>query len=229
LQPGGIKALGEYTADQLSDALAQRVGPTDVIDRKRLYSYLQASGASPLDLADPEAAAWIASQIGASAIVFGRLTLLESKLRLSSDLIRVEDAKRLGSSKIDFLLTDQLKQLLSKPFFWPASADVVMACAPGANADFFKAAGLTMPTCIHCPNPDYNDAARKARFQGNLKFDVVVDELGRAKRITAIKADKNGLTARAIDAIRGWKFKPAMRDGKPVTVCVCIEVVFRLF
>jgi protein TonB len=86
-----------------------------------------------------------------------------------------------------------------------------------------------MPTCIHCPNPDYNDEARKARFQGNLKFDVVVDELGRAKRIAVIRGDENGLTARAIDAIRGWKFKPAMRNGQAVTVCVPIEVVFRLF
>src|SRR5690349_15392733 len=98
LQQGGFRALGEDVADQLSNTLEQKVGSAGVIDRKRLYSYLQDSGSTPLDLADPEAAAWIASQIGASAIVFGRLTPSEDKLRLSLDLIRVDDGKHLGSS-----------------------------------------------------------------------------------------------------------------------------------
>lgn len=232
LRPGGINALGESLADQLSDAIKEKIGSAAIIDRNKLHSYLQSGGISPFDLADRDVAIWIAGEVGANAIVFGRANLSRNNLVLSIDLTRLGDGKQLGSSKLNLPLNSQLKELATKPLDWPASPDLVVSCISPASgteiADLFKAAGVTVPACIHCPNPDYSDEARKARFQGNLKFDVVVDELGRAKRIAVIRGDENGLTARAIDAIRGWKFKPAMKDGHPVTVCVPIEVVFRL-
>lgn len=230
LRPAGINALGEYLADQLSEVMKQKIGSAAVIDRTKLRSYLQSGGISPFDLADREVAIWIAGEVGANAIVFGKGNLSKENLILSTDLIRLGDRKQLGSSKLNLPLNSQLSEFATKPLDWPTSPEVVVSCGSGTeSAGLFKAAGVTEPACIHCPNPDYNDEARKAGFQGNLKFDVVADELGRAKRIAVIKGDQNGLTARAIDAIRGWKFKPAMKDGHPVTVCVPIEVVFRLF
>lgn len=230
LRPGGINALGEYLADQLSEVMKQKIGSAAVIDRRKLHSYLQSGGISPFDLADRDVAIWIAGEVGANAIVFGKAKVSKENLILSTDLIRLGDRKQLGSSKLSLPLNSQLNEFVTKPLDWPTSPEVVVSCGSGTeSAGLFKAAGVTEPACIHCPNPDYNDEARKAGFQGNLKFDVVVDELGRAKRIAVIKGDENGLTARAIDAIRGWKFKPAMKDGHPVTVCVPIEVVFRLF
>jgi len=231
-RPGGIKALGEYIADQLSNALAQKLGPAAVIDRKNLHSYLQTGGISPFDLADREIASWIAGKVGANAIVFGSVTPSEEKLTLTTDLIRIGDEKQIGSSKGNLPANDQLKEMVSKPLDWPASPDVVVSCLSGSReemADSFKAAGLSMPTCIHCPNPEYTDEARAAKFNGAVKFDVVVNEQGRAKRIAVVKGDSHGLTARALQAIKKWQFKPAMKEGKPVTVCVLIEVTFKIF
>lgn len=37
-----------------------------------------------------------------------------------------------------------------------------------------------------------------------------------------------GLDEKAIEAVKRWKFKPAMKDGKPVAVAVNIQIVFRL-
>jgi TonB family protein len=230
LKPGGIKALGEYIADQLSDALAQKVGPAAVIDRKNLHSYLQARGISPFDLADREIAIWIAGEVGANAIVFGSVT--PSNLTLTTDLIRIGDEKKIGSSKANLAANDQLKEMVSKPLDWPASSEAVVPCLSGSReemADSFKAARLTMPTCIHCPNPEYTDEARAAKFNGAVKFDVMIDEQGRAKRIAVVKGDRHGLTARALQAIKEWQFKPSMKDGKPETVCVVIEVTFKIF
>jgi len=108
-RPGGIKALGEYIADQLSNALAQKLGPAAVIDRKNLHSYLQTGGISPFDLADREIASWIAGKVGANAIVFGSVTPSEEKLTLTTDLIRIGDEKQIGSSKGNLPANDQLK------------------------------------------------------------------------------------------------------------------------
>ena len=230
---GRIKVVGEYLADQLSDSLRQRIGIAAVVDRKKLQSYLLTGGISPLDLADRGVSMWIASQLGASAIVFGSVAPSNERLLLSTDTYTIKDNKHLGSAKADLILNDQLKEILTKPLDWPGSADVLVACTASKSkenaGDLFKAAGITMPTCVHCPNPDYTDEARAANIQGSVRFDVVVDELGKAKHIAVIQGDQYGLTARALEAIKNWRFKPAMKDGQPVTVCVDIEVVFRRY
>ncbi len=86
-----------------------------------------------------------------------------------------------------------------------------------------------MPTCIHCPDPTYTDEARRAKVQANVKFDVVVDEQGRPKRIAVVRGDTFGLTAKAMEAIKKWQFNPSMKEGKPVAVCVVVDVGFRIF
>lgn len=37
------------------------------------------------------------------------------------------------------------------------------------------------------------------------------------------------LTRRAIDAVRQWRFEPALKDGKPVAAKISVEVSFRLY
>ena len=37
-----------------------------------------------------------------------------------------------------------------------------------------------------------------------------------------------GLDIRAAEAVQQWKFRPATKDGKPVTVQVQVDVNFRL-
>lgn len=231
-RPGGIKAVGEYLANRLSDTFALRMGVSAIVEQRKLHGYLLSGGMSPFDLADRDIAIWIGSQLGATVIIFGSVASSNEKLALAVDAYRTNDKKHLGSSKADIPLNDHLHEMLGRRLDWPASADVLVACTASKSteraADLFKAAGITMPTCVYCPNPDYTDEARAAKTQGDVKFDVVIDEQGKAKRIALIQGDSYGLTTRALEAIRKWQFKPAMKDGKPVTVCVVIEVTFRL-
>jgi protein TonB len=52
---------------------------------------------------------------------------------------------------------------------------------------------------------------------------------GKAGAIHVLKAAPFDLTAQAIKAVQQWKFKPAQKDGKPISVRTPVETTFRLF
>jgi protein TonB len=57
---------------------------------------------------------------------------------------------------------------------------------------------------------------------------VLVDEDGNVKLIRVIRGLPDGLTEEAITAARQTKFKPAMKDGKPVPFWVGLEINFNI-
>jgi TonB family protein len=231
-QEGKVNALGEHLADQLSNALAERLRPADVVARQKFREYLLSTGISPFDLQNTGDALWTAGKAGANVIVFGHLLSSEQKMTLVVQLIRVSDAKQLSTASADLSLTEKMKSLIDKPVDWPTSLDVVVPCIAtqhGAFVAAFKAAGVSEPKCIHCPSASYSNEARKAKYQGAVKLNVVIDEKGHVRSAVVTKADPYGLDARSLIAARQWQFEPAMKNGKPVAVCVPIEMTFRLY
>jgi len=57
---------------------------------------------------------------------------------------------------------------------------------------------------------------------------VVVTVEGKATNIRVAKSPGLGLDEKATEAVRKWKFKPAMKDGRPVDAQVPILITFRL-
>jgi TonB family protein len=82
--------------------------------------------------------------------------------------------------------------------------------------------------CISCPPPDYSDAARAAKYQGTVQLSIVVTIEGQATSIFVLKGAPFGLTTKAIEATRRWRFKPGQKDGKPVSVRVATESTWHL-
>jgi len=60
-----------------------------------------------------------------------------------------------------------------------------------------------------------------------VEFTISVD--GTARDIKIIKTSDERLSVNIIGAIRGWKFKPAEKDGKPVDLRIRIPQNFVLF
>lgn len=90
--------------------------------------------------------------------------------------------------------------------------------------------GIRYPTCEYCPRPEYSDEARHSRYQGSVLLYVVILPNGTAGDIQVVKSPGMGLDVKAMEAIRTWKFNPALGpNGKPVAVVVPVEVAFQLF
>ncbi len=88
--------------------------------------------------------------------------------------------------------------------------------------------GVSAPQLIHRVDPEYSEEARKAKHQGTVELYVEVEPDGRAHKILVRRSLGLGLDEKAIEAVRQWRFKPALKDGKPVTVGALVTVHFRL-
>lgn len=89
--------------------------------------------------------------------------------------------------------------------------------------------GVTAPRVLYNPDPEYSDEARKAKYQGNVVLWCIIGPDGRVHEIRVQRSLGMGLDERAVDAVRTWRFQPALKDGRPVAVQVNIEVTFRLY
>ncbi len=102
----------------------------------------------------------------------------------------------------------------------------------GTGGGVFRAGvnGVGSPQCIYCPQPEYSDEARKAKYQGTVLLDVTVTADGRVINPVVIKGPGLGLEEKALSQVRNWKMRPAIGpSGKPVNCRVQIEVTFHLY
>jgi TonB family protein len=94
---------------------------------------------------------------------------------------------------------------------------------------FHVGGGVSAPRVLDAPDPDYSEEARKAKYQGTCILWLIVGPDGRPRDIKVARTLGMGLDEKAIDAVRKWKFEPALKDGKPVAVQINVEVNFRLY
>jgi periplasmic protein TonB len=89
--------------------------------------------------------------------------------------------------------------------------------------------GVGYPSCIYCPEPQYSEDARKAKYQGTVVLQAVINPDGRATNIEVVKGPGLGLEEKALESVRNWRFKPAVGPtGRPVATVTLLEITFRL-
>ena len=96
--------------------------------------------------------------------------------------------------------------------------------------DVFKVGnGVSAPKMIFSPDPDYTEEARRERYEGNCVLSAIVTPEGKTRDIHVTKAIGYGLDEKAIEALSQWRFRPAMKDGKPVAVQIAVEIGFHMY
>jgi TonB family protein len=90
--------------------------------------------------------------------------------------------------------------------------------------------GVSAPVPLNAVEAEFSDEARRAKYQGVCLISLIVDAQGNPQNPRVVRALGMGLDEKAIEAVRKYKFKPALKDGRtPVPVMITVEVNFRLY
>ncbi len=88
--------------------------------------------------------------------------------------------------------------------------------------------GVSAPVVIHSVEPEFTAEARSANFQGSVTIQLIVDSAGNPQNVRVTRHLGMGLDEKAIEAVRQYRFKPAMYEGHPVAVQIVVDVDFHL-
>ena len=89
--------------------------------------------------------------------------------------------------------------------------------------------GVSAPVPIKTPQAKYTSEARKKKIQGACLVRLIVDANGNPQNLKLVRSIGYGLDEAALEAVKKYRFKPAMRSGQTVAVEMAIEVNFRLY
>jgi TonB family protein len=230
---GNSSRLGTLLADRFSESLSTYSAGLKVLDRNTLKDHLTKEWTTLEDLKSNDICLRIGRQLGATGVILGTLYEENGQISLTIHLegfgpvANKTDAFKVMDERVRFPTREEMHATLFQPGpKYTRSADDIPA-EPGV----FRAGlqGVTSPVCIYCPQPDYSDAARVAKFQGTVRLSIVVTAEGEATSIFVTKGAPFGLTEQAIKATRGWRFRPAEKDGNPVTTRVEVETTWHLY
>jgi protein TonB len=91
-------------------------------------------------------------------------------------------------------------------------------------------ADVTMPIELRKGMAQYTTEAMRARAQGAITVECVVQTNGVCTNIRVVRSFNPafGLDQEAVKAAAQWRFRPGMRQGRPVPVRVTMEIAFAL-
>lgn len=90
--------------------------------------------------------------------------------------------------------------------------------------------GVALPRVVREAKPRYTADAMRAKVQGSVLLECIVETDGRVNRIHIARSldPTFGLDQEAVKAAEQWRFTPGTKNGMPVPVLVTIELTFML-
>ena len=89
--------------------------------------------------------------------------------------------------------------------------------------------GVSAPVLVYSVNPEFSEEARKAKAAGHVLVNLWVDEKGIPTHVRVLRGFGMGLDEKAVEAVKQYRFRPSMENGKPVTVELNVDVTFHIF
>ena len=98
---------------------------------------------------------------------------------------------------------------------------------PSAPQQIRVGAMVQAANLVHSVEPVYPPLARQARIQGTVRFNIMVSKEGAVEQMTLVSGHPL-LVSAAQDALRQFKYRPVMLNGKPIAVQTTVDVNFVL-
>lgn len=100
---------------------------------------------------------------------------------------------------------------------------------PGSDVDPVRPGGdVRPPEIVKRVEPQYPEAARKARLDGVVILDAIIAASGEVEAVRVIRSAGRLLDDAAAEAIRKWTYRPATLNGRAVRVLLTVTVDFRI-
>ena len=106
--------------------------------------------------------------------------------------------------------------------------DVQAAPPPSVQKKAESAVPDTPAEITAKPKPDYTDEARKLRLEGEVLLRAVFSATGEVRVLDVVRGLGHGLDENAIRAAQQIRFKPALKEGRPVDSTVTVHIIFQL-
>ena len=214
---GRSHPVGRFLADRLSTVLQRDYPTLETISFSHSQPVLDDPVPRDEEQASQETREW-AKKLGARVVITGSFAKAPEGIGISLTAMKTNSGENYAQARGLVPISEEVNALIS--------AEPI----PSPKAGFARAGvgGVGVPICIYCPIPGYTDEARAAKYEGTVVLQVVVTTEGRAANITVVKGPAKGLEEKAIEAVRGWKFRPAVGpDGHAVATLVPVQVTFR--
>jgi len=106
----------------------------------------------------------------------------------------------------------------------------VQALPPvSAAADYARMhVGVNPPKLIHATDPNYTPEALAAGIEGTVVLHAIVDVKGNVAYASLLSPLPAGLGEKALEAVKHWRYSPAVMDNEIIPLLTTIDVVFRL-
>jgi len=147
---------------------------------------------------------------------------LKSGETLTGNLVKV-DQESVDFTVKNVLQTVALDDVESISFVTSASAAKL-----NADSSILPMTADLKPTILYREKAKYTEEARNNGVQGTVLLQIVFNVNGKITDIRVIRGLPYGLTENAIEAVKRIKFKPAIKDGKPISVRGSVEFTFNL-
>lgn len=88
--------------------------------------------------------------------------------------------------------------------------------------------GIQPPKLIHVVEPEFDPKSEEAFTSGVVRIQLIVNAEGVVRDPKVVSGINERQDQKAIEAVKQWRFKPGIRENKPVSVRVTVEVNFHL-
>ncbi len=108
----------------------------------------------------------------------------------------------------------------------PAAATAAPATA--APERIHMGGSIEAAKLIAATHPEYPESARAKGIQGEVLMEAVISKDGIPVSLKVISSPDDALAKAALEAVKTWRYKPTLLNGKPIEVVTTITVNYEL-